>query len=269
MMQEMHLRNYSERTVKTYISLIRKVVEFHKLSPDKLSIQQIKDYLSYRLSKDNISVSTINQTISAFKILFVDVLKRKWENFEIKRPRREVKLPVVLSKQEIKKIIDGTSNIKHRTIISLGYSSGARLSEVCNLKISDIDSNRMQIRIRNGKGKKDRYTTLAKNALIDAREYFKRYKPVDYLFFVNNKNKAISNGAVQDAFKKNVKKAGIIKDVHFHTLRHSFATHLLEQNVNIKIIQKLLGHSSIRTTMLYTHLVNFKISSIINPFDNL
>ena len=269
MMQDMHLRNYSERTVKTYISLIRKVVEFHKLSPDKLSIQQIKDYLSHRLSKDNISVSTINQTISAFKILFVDVLKRNWENFEIKRPRREVKLPVVLSKQEIKKIIDVTHNLKHRTIISLGYSSGARLSEVCNLKIRDIDSDRMQIRIKNGKGKKDRYTTLAKNSLIDAREYFKRYKPVDYLFFGKNKNKAISNGAVQKAFKRNVKKAGIIKDVHFHTLRHSFATHLLEQNVNIKVIQMLLGHSSIRTTMLYTHLVNFKISYIINPFDNL
>jgi site-specific recombinase XerD len=268
MMQEMRLRNYSERTIITYISLVRQVYKFYNLSPDKLSIQQIKDYLDSRIIKDKISVSAINQTISAFKVLFVYVLKREWNNIEISRPRREFKLPVVLSEYEITRVLSGAQNLKHKAIIALTYSSGIRLSEVCNIKIKDIDSSRMLVRVNNGKGKKDRYTILSQKTLKILREYYKNYRPVDYLFYGYNKKLAISRGTVQKAFKTNIKKAGILKDVHFHTLRHSFATHLLEQNINLKVIQKLLGHGSIKTTMLYTHLVNFKISSVKSPFDN-
>lgn len=264
----MRLRNYSGNTIKTYLSLISKVSRFYNLSPDKLSFQQIKDHLDLCIRKENISVSTINQTISAFKVLFVYVLKRAWDDIEISRPRREFKLPVVLSKEEITNLLNKTLNLKHEAIFILTYSSGLRLSEVCNLKIKDIDSKRMQLRVENGKGKKDRYTVLSKKALEILREYFIKYRPVDYLFYGHDKKKAIRGGTARAAFNKNKKKAGIIKDVTFHTLRHSFATHLLEQNVNLKVIQKLLGHSSIRTTMTYTHLVNFEISSINSPLDN-
>ncbi len=175
----MRVRKYSDRSIKTYISLLRQVSKFHHLSPAKISYQQIKDYLDYRIRVDKISVSSINQTISAFKILFVYVLKRQWNEIEISRPRREVKLPVVFSTEEIIKLLNSTKNLKHEAIFALAYSSGVRLNELCKLKIKDIDSERMQIRIENGKGRKDRYTILSKKALKILREYFKKYRPVD------------------------------------------------------------------------------------------
>jgi len=264
----MRVRKYNNKSIKTYLSQLRQVSKFHNLSPAKITYQQIKDYLDFRIREDNISVSTINQTISAFKVLFVYVLKRQWDEIEISRPRREVKLPVVLSTEEVSKLLDSTKNLKHEAIFALAYSSGVRLMELCNLKIKDIDSKRMQIRVENGKGRKDRYTVLSKKALEILRKYFKKYRPVDYLFFGYDRKNAIRGGTVQKALKKNLKGAGIIKDAHFHTLRHTFATHLLEQNVNIKIIQELLGHRSIGTTMVYTHLVNFDLSKMKSPLDN-
>lgn len=265
----MRVRKYSDNSIITYISLLRQVSKFHNLSPAKITYRQIKDYLDFRIRVDKISSSTINQVISAFKVLFVYVLKRKWNDIEISRPKREVKLPVVFSAAEVNKLLDSTKNLKHETIYALAYSSGVRLSELCNLKIKDIDSGRMQVRVENGKGRKDRYTILSKRALEILREYFKKYRPVDYLFFGHDKKKAIRGGTVQKALKKSIKNAGIIKAAHFHTFRHTFATHLLEQNVNIKIIQVLLGHTSIRTTIIYTHLVNFDISKMKSPLDNI
>ena len=265
----MRVRKYSDNSINTYISLLRQVSKFHNLSPSKITYQQIKDYLDFRIRKDHISNSTINQVISAFKVLFVYVLKRQWNKIEISRPKREVKLPVVFSVEEINKLLDTTKNLKHEAIFALTYSSGVRLNELCHLRIRDIDSSRMQIRVVNGKGRKDRYTILSKRALEVLREYFKKYSPLDYLFYGHDKKKAICDGTVQRALKKNLKNAGIIKDASFHTLRHTFATHLLEQGVNIKVIQELLGHSSIRTTMIYIHLINFDISKIKSPLDNI
>jgi len=265
----MRVRKYSDNSIKTYISLIRQVSKFHNLSPSKISYQQIKDYLDFRIRKDHISNSTINQVISGFKVLFVYVLKRQWNKIEISRPKREVKLPVVFSVEEINKLLYTTKNLKHKAIFALTYSSGVRLNELCHLRIRDIDSSRMQIRVVNGKGRKDRYTILSKRALEILREYFKKYSPSDYLFYGHDKKKAICGGTVQRALKKNLKNVGIIKDAHFHTFRHTFATHLLEQSVNIKVIQILLGHTSIRTTIIYTHLVNFDVSKIKSPLDNI
>ena len=265
----MRVRKYSDNSINTYISLLRRASKFFDLCPSKITYQQIKDYLDVRIREDNISASTINQIISAFKILFVYVLKRQWNQIEISRPRREAKLPVVFSAGEINKLLDTTKNLKHEALYALAYSSGVRLSELCNLKIRDIDSVRMQIRVENGKGRKDRYTILSKRALEILREYFKKYRPVDYLFFGHDKKKAIRGGTIQKALKRSIKNAGIIKAAHFHTFRHTFATHLLEQNVNIKVIQALLGHSSIRTTMVYLHLVNFDLSKMQSPFDNI
>ncbi len=269
MAQEMRVRKYSDNSIRTYISLLRQVSKFHTLSPSKITYQQIKDYLDFRIREDHISASTINQVISAFKILFVYVLKRQWNDIEVSRPRREIKLPVVFSASEINRLLGSTKNLKHEAIFALAYSSGIRMSELCNLRIRDIDSKRMQIRVENGKGRKDRYTILSKKALEVLREYFKKYRPVGYLFFGHDKKKAIRGGTAQKALKKNLKNAGIIKDASFHTLRHTFATHLLEQGVNIKVIQELLGHSSIRTTMIYIHLINFDVSKIKSPLDNI
>ena len=180
----------------------------------------------------------------------------------------EQKLPAVLSQAEVKRIIDSASNLKHRTFISLIYSCGLRVSELINLKITDIDSTRMQIHIRLGKGAKDRYVMLSPKILTLLRDYWKAYRPQVYLFEGIKRGQAIAVRTVQSAFATAVKKTKIKKNPSIHTLRHSFATHLLDNGTNLLAIQKLLGHSHIRTTMLYTHLQNLP-STITSPFDAL
>jgi site-specific recombinase XerD len=226
------------------------------------------NYLYYLVEEKQVSAVYLNQMISAYKILVVEVLRRKWEEFSIRRPKKEKKLPVVLSQKEVKRIIDSISNLKHRTFISLIYSCGLRLSELPNLKVSDIDSTRMQIHIRLGKGSKDRYVMLSQKILLLLREYWKRYRPKEYLFEGATRGKAIAMRTIQHVFYQAVIKSGILKRPSIHTLRHSFATHLLEQGVNLIAIQHLLGHSHIKTTTAYTHLQSSP-ASIKSPFDDL
>jgi len=226
------------------------------------------DYLYYLVEVKQASPTCLNTVISAYRILVAEVLRRNWEEFAIRRPKRDKKLPVVLSKKEVERIIAGISNMKHRTFISLMYSCGLRLSELRNLKVTDIDSTRMQIHIRLGKGAKDRYVMLSEKMLVMLREYWKRYRPKEYLFEGATKGKAIAARTIQHTFAKVIAKAGIKKDASVHTLRHSFATHLLENNVNLIAIQKLLGHNHINTTLTYTHLQSTP-ASIKSPLDDL
>jgi site-specific recombinase XerD len=264
----MRYRNYSANTIKHYCSCLIQLSQYYNLSPDKLTREQFLDYLYYLVETKQVSAVYLNQLLSAYKILLVDVLRREWEDFNIRRPRVEKKLPVVLSGEEVKRIIIATSNFKHRTFISLIYSCGLRLEELCNLKIEDVDSTRMQIHIRLGKGSKDRYVMLSENILLMLREYWKAYRPKVYLFYFVSKGKAISRRTVQHAFSEAAVKSGINKRPCIHTLRHSFATHLLENGVNLIAIQKLLGHSNVRTTMIYTHLQTSP-ASVKSPFDYL
>ena len=268
MLQEMQLRNYSKRTIETYLVSISQLAKYYKRSPDQVSRQEIKDYLLYLINDKQLSKSTINQVISAIKVLQVDVLGQKWETIQVQRPRLPKDLPLVLSKKEIDKIMAVTVNLKHRAAIMTAYSGGLRLGEVCMLKPSDIDVERKQIRIAFGKGQKSRYAILSQKLLPTLREYWLRYRPQTYLFEGQKKGYPISHEALRKAFDKSCQKAGIKKEVCFHTLRHSFATHLLEQGVNLRIIQHLLGHRSIKTTTIYTHLVNFDIKKITSPLDN-
>jgi site-specific recombinase XerD len=211
----------------------------------------------------------INQYISAYKVLIEGVLEREWTPIRLLRPRGEKKLPVVFSKEEIGRILDHTRNLKHKCIIAITYSSGLRRDEVRNLRVSDIDSSRMQIRISSGKGNKGRYTILSEKVLELLRVYWQCYMPKVYLFEGQHRGEPISASTIREIFSQRMKEAGINKEASFHTLRHSFATHLLEQGVNLRIIQALLGHSSIRTTTIYTHLQNFNPASITSPFDSL
>lgn len=263
----MQLKNFSNSTIESYVSAVSSLSLHYNTPPNKLSIDQIKDYLVFCINEKHVSVSFINQTISALKILFVNVLGREWEKIKLPRPRREHKLPVVLSLEEIRRLLDTSTNMKHRTILTVAYTGGLRINEVSCLRVRDIDSSRMQIRIEQGKGKKDRDTILASCALTLLREYWKRYRPVDTLFYGYNKNKPISTSTLNNICKDNLAKAGINKKASFHTLRHSFATHLLEQGTNIKIIQKLMGHNSLRTTSVYMHLQNFEPGKLISPLD--
>jgi len=267
---EMQLRNYSLRTIRTYSEEMSSLESFLNISLDKITNQQFKDFLHHRITKDLISTSTINQSISAFKILQVDVLKREWENIKVKRPRLEKKLPVVLSLSEVESLICATKNIKHKALIMLGYSSGLRREELQLIKPSAIDANRMRVHVVQGKGKKDRYTILSKNTLDLLRIYYKNERPSYYLFEAwGKKGKPLSHTTLSKIVKNNAEKAGIKKQISIHTLRHSFATHLLEKGVNLRIIQQFMGHSSFKTTSRYLHLVNISHASINSPLDSM
>jgi site-specific recombinase XerD len=248
--------------------LLHDLEEYHNISIDEVSTDQVKDFLQYSIAERNFSASYVNQVISAFRILQKDVLGKEWDPIKIKRPRRPKKLPVVLSKEEVKSMIETTRNLKHRTIIAVIYSAGLRISELVNLLPSDIDSDRKQIRVL-GKGNKYRYTLLSENILDMLRVYWRAYKPERYLFEGQRQGQHISTETIQVVFKHACKKAGIIKPASVHSLRHSFATHLLESGVNLKIIQSLLGHSSLRTTSIYLHVTKFDPASIKSPFDEI
>ena len=267
---EMQLRNYSVCTIESYSKLLTKVEKNLELPLDKIGVEQFKSYLHQRIMQDEVSTSMVNQLISAYKILQVDVLKRDWQTITLKRPRREKKLPVVLSVEEVQRMILSTKNLKHRALIMLVYSAGLRRQEAQMIKAADIDSSRMQVRVVQGKGKKDRYTILSTKALEMLRQYYKMERPSNYLFeSQGKKGQILSDTSLNKIVKKSAAKAGIRKNISFHTLRHCFATHLLESGVNIRLIQQFMGHTSIKTTTIYLHLANINPASVLSPMDSM
>jgi len=264
----MQTRNYSPRSIETYVHMLHSLEEYHNISVDEISIDQVKDFLQHSIETKKISVSYINQVISAVKILQQDVLGNEWESIKIKRPRRVKKLPVVLSKEEVRSLIETTRNLKHRAILAVIYSAGLRISELASLRPSDIDSDRKQIKVL-GKGNKYRYTLLSENTRDMLRIYWCAYTPAQYLFEGQKKGHPVSQSTIQQVFKHACRKCGINKPASVHSLRHSFATHLLESGTNLKIIQSLLGHSSLRTTSIYLHVTKFDPASIRSPYDEI
>ncbi|MDG1237358.1 MAG: tyrosine-type recombinase/integrase [Flavobacteriales bacterium] len=259
---------YSNSTVKTYIACLTSLKKyFYKIEIDRLTKDDIIEYLFY-LIKNNYSKSTQNQHINAIKFYFEKCLGKKREYYIIERPRKEKKLPTILSKNEIQLLFSNTHNLKHLTILAVIYSCGLRISELINISLNDIDNNRMIIHIRKGKGNKDRQVQLTNQVLELLRKYYKKYLPVNYLIVGQNGGK-YSTTSIQKIIKKSALKARIYKKVTPHTLRHSFATHLLENGTDIRFIQKILGHSDIKTTQIYTHVSNTHLKNIQNPSDSL
>ena len=268
--REMQLQNYSQRSIDTYTAGLHKLQLFSGKSPEYVDIGEFKEFLYHRMSVEKVSTSTLNQAISAYKMLRESVLGLKWEPLKIKRPRRDKKLPVVLSMEEVSKMISLTKNIKHKALIALTYSSGMRRNEIRELLPLAIDSQRMQIHVKQGKGKKDRYTILSQKALDLLRTYYKKYRPAKYLFEPDGRKGVKYGESTLNRIVKNAaKRAGIKKNVTIHTLRHCFATHLLEQGVNIMIIKELMGHTSVKTTSIYLHLANINPMNIDSPLENM
>jgi integrase/recombinase XerD len=267
--QQMLLKGYSQRTIRTYVSLLASFSKSYHCSPELVSIDQIRDYLQQNITEGGRSKSWVNQLISAIKFLYCDVLKREWSPLDIPRPMRDKKLPVVLSRGEVQKIITAHKNIKHKAILMVTYSAGLRLSEVCHLKISDIDSSRMLIRINHSKGNKDRYTLLSPVTLNMLRIYYKKYRPATWLFEGSLRGTAVSVTTVTKVFKNAMIKSEINRQVGIHSLRHSFATHLLEQGVALPVIQQMLGHKSLKTTSGYLHVQQYSIQGVKSPVDSL
>jgi len=266
--KELMLRKYSERTIKLYLYHNKGLLEFSKKNPYEVANEDIRDYLSYLANDKEASTSTLNTAINALKFYYGEVLKQGFV-YEIKRPKKDRKLPVVLSQGEVSRILSSVNNIKHKAILMLIYSAGLRVSEVVKVKPEDIDAERKLIHIKGAKGRKDRYTLLSDIALDVLNEYIQKYKPQRWLFPGTNPGKHVTTRTVQAIFEQACEKANIGKEVSVHSLRHSFATHLLESGVDLRYIQELLGHKSSKTTEIYTHVSNKDLSQIKSPLDRL
>ncbi|MBQ4820267.1 tyrosine-type recombinase/integrase [Aquimarina sp. MMG016] len=263
---KLELKRYALNTCKIYISLFEKFINHY---PDKdimeLSEQEVRSYLQL-LIHQNKSNSYINQSINSIKFYYEVVLGMPNRFYSIERPRKQQKLPQVLSKEEILAMIANTNNIKHRCIVSLLYSAGLRRSELLDLKIEDIDSKRMLIHIKNAKNNKDRFSLLSETVLKDLRVYYKEWKPKEYLF-EGVKGSQYSGSSIKEIVVKAAEKSKINRRITPHMLRHSFATHLLENGTDLRYIQTLLGHSSTKTTEIYTQVAISNFKSIKNPLD--
>ncbi|MCT4545260.1 MAG: tyrosine-type recombinase/integrase [Vallitalea sp.] len=266
--QELNIKGYSNKTKKCYVNSIIKFEEYLNKGLNNITEEDVKRYVTFLLQQ-GCSHSYVNQVISSIKFLNKYVLYKDDLLIYLNRPKKEKKLPNILSKKEVKDILTALNNLKHNTILAVVFSSGLRVSEVARLSIGDIDSERMLIKIRQSKGKKDRYVMLSEVLLIQLREYYKEYKPNKWLFEGANKKEHISERTIQRIFKNACVKAGIKKQVSVHSLRHSFATHLLETGTDLRYIQELLGHSSSKTTEIYTHVTNKNITKIKSPLDSI
>jgi site-specific recombinase XerD len=266
--RELLSRKYSYKTVKGYLYYNKDFLNFIKKSPHEVNDSDIKDYLLYLAEERQSATSTLNQAINALKFYYGTILKKKFL-YEIKRPRKDKKLPVVLSKEEVAKILSSIDNIKHKAILMIIYSAGLRVGEVVKLKVEDVDSNRMLVHVKGAKGRKDRYTLLSKTALEILREYWRKYKPAKWLFEGARDGRYLSTRTVEKILTHACEKAGIKKEVSVHTLRHSFATHLLESGTDLRYIQELLGHANSKTTEIYTHVSTKSLGKIQSPLDSL
>jgi site-specific recombinase XerD len=266
--RELLSRKYSYKTVKGYLYYNRNFLNFTGKNTSDISDNDIKDYLVYLAEEKQSATATLNQAINALKFYYGIILRKKFV-YEIVRPRKDKKLPVVLSKEEIAKILSSVDNIKHRAILMLVYSAGLRVGEVVRLKPEDIDSKRMLIHIKGAKGRKDRYTLLSETALDVLRQYWKKYKPGNWLFGGAKDGRYLSIRSVQKIFEQACERAGIRKEITIHGLRHSFATHLLEGGTDLRYIQELLGHKDSKTTEIYTHVSTKSLGKIRSPLDTL
>lgn len=268
-LSKLEYKRYSINTARTYISCFEKFINhFHDRELIEINENDIQEYLNM-MARKGVSTSQLNQILNAVKFYYEVVKEMPNRFYSIDRPIKEDRLPEVLSANEVFRIISATKNIKHKCVLSLLYSAGLRRQELLDLKIEDIDSERMMIKIRMGKGSKDRYTVLSKNLLRDLRVYFKKWKPKVYLFEGAKPGKPYGRSTVSNILKRAATDAGIQRKVTPHMLRHSFATHLLEHGTDLRYIQALLGHNSTKTTEIYTRVTFSNIQNVQSPFDSL
>ena len=267
--KQIAIENYSEQTQKTYFSTLKLFIEYvEKLKITKMDDSAIQDYLYFCKTEKKYSYSSMKHVIASICYLYSKVLHKPIPKALDIKLRKPTTLPSVLSVSDISKILEVTKNLKHKTILLLIYASGLRLNELLELRIGDIDSEAMRIHIKFGKGKKDRYVMLSENVLELLRDYYKIYKPKNFLIEGQDGGK-YSPKSVQSVFKVALKKSGIKKKATVHTLRHSFATHLLDDGTDIRYIQELLGHKRLETTQIYTHVSSYSINKIKSPAEKI
>ena len=266
---DMELRGFSDKTVSVYLKNVNYVSTFSDTPPELLTYDQVREFLHHAITVRKLSRSYVNAVYSAIKFFFSVTLNLKWDMKDIPRVKQATKLPVVLTPNQIRKLLDSVTNIKHRTMLITCYSAGLRVGEMLNLKVCDIDSTTMRIRVRNGKGNKERYTILSKQNLEALRAYYKLYTPTGYLFYNPTTLKPLSARTIQIVFSTSRDSLGLPENATIHSLRHSFATHLLTSGTNIIAIKELLGHAHIDTTAIYLHLTSVDLAKVVSPLDNL
>jgi integrase/recombinase XerD len=268
--QYMQVQRYSEKTIATYLDAVRTFLSyFRDKTTEEISNRDVIDFNFKYIIKNKFSASSQNQIISAIKLLFQHVINKKLSIEEIERPRPGKKLPDIFSLEEVELLLKNTRNLKHRAMLSLIYACGLRRGELINLKINAIDSNRKMLIIKGGKGQKDRVVPLPEGMIVMLREYYKAYRPVVWLFEGNAGGRQYSEASLREAFEASKKKANIKKKISLHSLRHSYATHLMDDGTDLRHIQVLLGHKSSKTTEIYTHVSRRSLENIKSPFEKL
>ncbi len=266
----LHSKRYSESTIKTYVDALKSFLVFYRGKPiEEISNEDVINYNNEYILKNKLSASYQNQIVNAVKLFFSTIQNRKIDIDLIHRPKRAKVLPNVLSKEEVKAILEALTNVKHKTMLSLIYACGLRRSELLNLTFKDIQSDRGLLFIKQSKGKKDRIVPISDKIIEMLRAYYKQYLPKTWLFEGQQENTKYSDRSLEEVLKKSIRLAEIKKPVSLHWLRHSYATHLLESGTDLRYIQELLGHSSSKTTEIYTHVSTKNIQNIKSPFDDL
>jgi len=274
MLEELQRRNYAETTINSYIRIVEDFSRRFQRPPDRLGPQHIREYQSELFRKRKLAASTVTVYLAALRFFYTKTLKKSWSAAETPYPKRAEHIPSILSQQEVARLIDAADSSFHRTLLMTLYATGVRRAELTHLKISDVDSQRMVIHVQGGKGRKDRDVMLSPKLLKELREHWRRLrrKPSQWLFPGNRQHvdeRPISTKVVWHACRNAAKRAGIKKPVHPHTLRHCFATHLLEQGADLRNIQMLLGHNDLEQTTVYLHVSELRLNATASPLDSL
>lgn len=269
MEQALALRGLAPKTCSAYLSWVRRLVRFCRVVPDQLTTDHVRAFLLYLTQERRLSFSTFNQALNAARFFFLEVLKRPFVVEGLRYQKAPRRLPVVMNDEEVSRLLAAAASLRDRALFETGYATGLRVAEVTRLLITDLDSGRMVIRVDQGKGRKDRYVMLSPSLLETLRAYWRESKPKVFLFPGLGGTKPLCISAAQKAFGRARLLAGIKKPVSFHTLRHSFATHLVESGTSLRTIQALLGHRSLQTTERYTHLAQNYLHQTTSPLDRL
>lgn len=269
MERELRIRGMAENTRKSYLEKMRCFVRHFMLAPDQLTAEDVKQYQLFLTKERRVTWSTFNVHVCAIRFFYRHVLPVAWNVEQIPYQRTGRRLPVVLSGEEVVALLNAVTNLKHRALLMTLYAAGLRTSEAVHLRLEDIDSQRGMIRIRQGKGRKDRYVMLSATLLETLRCYWRQQRPAPWLFPGSDPSRPLTRESVERVFVHAKEKAGIRKRVSPHSLRHAFATHLLERGVNIRVIQRLLGHRSLRSTEIYTHVAQSYVRDTPSPLDDL
>lgn len=269
MIRELELARKSPRTIEAYVSAVAQLAAHFGRSPDQISVEEIRDFVHYLVTARKCAYSTVNQKLAGLKFFYRHVLGR--EEFDLRVPaKRSRRLPEPLSREEVARLLQAAEyNPKHRMLLVTAYAAGLRASELVHLQLADIHSERMLIRVNQGKGLKDRYTLLSPKLLSELREYWKLYRPAKWLFPGRLPTEPLTSGSAQEVFYKAKRLAGLKRGRGIHTLRHCFASHLLESGMDLPTLQRLLGHTSLVTTAIYLHVTEERLAEVESPLDLL